>query len=74
MELLDRADGLAQMLEHVVHPHLGEPVIGERPRIGVEVVDDVHARQLGEIMVDPARQDLVPAAQMEALPGQRRRS
>jgi hypothetical protein len=71
MELLDRSHGVREVLEDVMHSHLAELAVLEGPGKLLQVVDDIDARQRHEIVVDPAGEDLVAAAQMEPL---RRRS
>ena len=58
------------MLEDVVRMHLVELSVGERPREFAQVVDDIHAGQGSEIVIQPTLFDDVAAAKMEFCFGQ----
>jgi hypothetical protein len=64
VKLLDRADRLPKVLEHVMEPHEVEPIRCERPRHLVEVVNDVDSRKGSEIVVHPPGKNVVTTTEM----------
>jgi hypothetical protein len=68
MELPQHRDQI-DVLEHVLALDQLEPLVVERKRNDVQVVDDVDPWERGHIQVDPARADVRPATDVQTLHG-----
>ena len=65
MDFLHRARRVAEMLEDVVRVHLIELPVLKRPRKDPQIVDDIHAGELHDVMVQPVFLDDMAAAEVE---------
>ena len=65
VDFLHGARGVAEMLEDIVRIDFVELPVGKRPGKDAEIVDDIHAGKLDDVVVEPAFFEDVAAAEVE---------
>ena len=67
MDFLHYGDRVAQMFDHMGCDHRSEPIVGKWPGTLIEIVHDIRTYVRAHVDVDRARNQVMPAAEVQGI-------